>query len=416
MKRVIVPSKVSGVVKAPPSKSITQRAIAAALLCEGETTINNPSYCDDALAAMSIATGLGAIVRPLTGELKITGSKGLKEKKLNCGESGLAVRMFAPVASLFSEEITLTGSGSLKNRPVNMIEEALRQFGVTCKSKCGHVPISVHGPLKAGKGVINGSVSSQILTGLLMALPVLPDDSEIEVVDLKSKPYIDMTVRVVKQFGVDIDKVSYNLFRIRGGQKFRPLVFDVESDWSGAAFLLTAGAVGGAVTVKGLSMASSQSDKAIMTALDKAGATINIGDDSIEVAGGNLKSFEFDATDSPDLFPPIAVLASYCRGVSAIRGVTRLIHKESNRCRAIVEEFAKLGIKIEIVDDFMLITGGTVTGGDVMSHDDHRIAMALATMAIGATDKVNIRDSHCVSKSYPAFFDDLRQMGVTVFE
>lgn len=416
MKRVILPSQVSGIVQAPPSKSITQRAIAAALLSEGETTIINPSYCDDTLAAMSIATGLGAKVRPITKELKISGSIGLKENKLNCGESGLAIRMFSPIAALFPEKITLTGTGTLKSRPMSMIEEALVQFGVRCETKHGSVPITIHGPLKGGKCVIDGSISSQIITGLLMALPVVPEDSEIEVSQTKSKPYIDMTIKTIKHFGIHIEKISYNLFKIPGNQKYQSKTIEVEGDWSGASFLLVAGAIGGSLTVKGLSTTSQQSDKAILIALDKAGAQMVIGKDQIEVTKGNLKSFEFDATDSPDLFPPLVALAAYCKGTSAIKGVTRLVSKESNRCQALVEVFSKLGVKTEVIDDFMLVTGGNVSGGNVVSHDDHRIAMALAVAAIGASKEVSLKDSHCVSKSYPVFFEDLRHVGVIVNE
>ena len=410
MKQVVVPSKIFGKIKAPASKSVTQRAIAAALLAEGESTIVNPSYCDDALAAMSIATGLGAKVRPNPGELKIIGTTGLKEQKLNCGESGLAIRMFSPIASLFSEEIKLTGSGTLKARPMSMIQDALTQFGVKCESNNGLLPITIQGPLKGGKCTIDGSLSSQILTGLMMALPLAEEDSEIEVIALRSKPYIDMTLKVINDFGVNINRVGYNYFKIQGGQHFKAQTYTVESDWSGSAFLLVAGAIMGKVIITDLNPVSQQGDKAIITALDKAGASLNISNNSIEVSKNRLKAFEFDAVDTPDLFPPLVALASYCKGTSAIKGVKRLINKESDRCQALLEEFTKLGVKVEIVDDYMLVSGATIKGGDVVSHDDHRIAMALAVAALGAEDKVNIKDAHCVSKSYPNFFDDLRSI------
>ncbi|MBP5708785.1 MAG: 3-phosphoshikimate 1-carboxyvinyltransferase [Bacteroidales bacterium] len=410
MKQVVVPSKIFGKIKAPASKSVTQRAIAAALLAEGESTIVNPSYCDDALAAMSIASGLGAKVRPNPGELKIIGTTGLKEQKLNCGESGLAIRMFSPIASLFSDEIKLTGSGTLKARPMSMIQDALTQFGVKCESNNGLLPITIQGPLKGGKCTIDGSLSSQILTGLMMALPMAEEDSEIEVISLRSKPYIDMTLKVINDFGVTINRVGYNYFKIQGGQHFKAQTYTVESDWSGSAFLLVAGAIMGKVIITDLNPVSQQGDKAIITALDKAGASLNISNNSIEVSKNRLKAFEFDAVDTPDLFPPLVALASYCKGTSAIKGVKRLINKESDRCQALLEEFTKLGVKVEIVDDYMLVSGATIKGGDVVSHDDHRIAMALAVAALGAEDKVNIKDAHCVSKSYPNFFDDLRSI------
>ena len=415
MERTVAPSKVRGSVRAPASKSMTQRAIAAALLAAGESTIVNPSYCDDSLAAMTIAAGLGARVHPGTDEMKITGGRILKEHKLNCGESGLAVRMFSPIAALWPEEIVMTGAGSLKKRPLAMIEEALHQFNVGCTSTNGYLPLTIKGPLKGGECEIDGSISSQLLTGLLMALPVARKNSVIRVNDLKSRPYIDMTLQVLDKFGIQANNDNYSKFVIPGNQEYKPVRYEVESDWSGGAFLLVAGAIAGEVTVTGLRTDSRQSDRTILTALDKAGARLKISEDKITVSASVLEAFEFDATESPDLFPPLVVLASYCNGITGIKGAGRLIHKESNRAAALVEEFGKLGIKIEVSDDYLIITGGMVNGGKVNSHEDHRIAMALATAALGAGDKVAIRDSHCIGKSYPVFFDDLRKIGASVY-
>jgi 3-phosphoshikimate 1-carboxyvinyltransferase len=416
MERTVAPSGIKGTIKAPASKSMTQRAIAAALLADGESTIVNPSYCDDSLAAMSIAAGLGARVKPDTGVMSITGGSELKEHKLNCGESGLAIRMFSPIAALWPEEILITGAGSLKTRPMSMIEDALRQFRVGCTSNNGYLPLTIKGPLQGGECEIDGSISSQLLTGLLMALPAAEKDSLIRVNNLKSRPYIDMTIQVLERFGIKVTNDNYSRFLIPGNQKYKATKFDVESDWSGGAFLLVAGAIAGEVTVQGLRADSRQSDRSILTALDKAGARMKISGDSITISASALDAFEFDSTESPDLFPPLVVLASYCRGISGIKGAMRLIHKESNRAAALVEEFGKLGIKVEVSDDYMIIEGGKVTGARVNSHEDHRIAMALATAALGASDKVSIKDSHCVGKSYPDFFDDLRKIGASVLE
>lgn len=416
MERSVEPSGVEGKIKAPSSKSMTQRAIAAAMLAEGQTTIINPSYCDDSLAAMSIAVGLGAKVEPGTNELKITGCGELKETKLNCGESGLAIRMFSPIAALFPAEITMSGGGSLKKRPMLMIEDALGQLGVRCKSTGGFLPLTIHGPVKGGNLEINGSVSSQLLTGLLMALPLANKDSEIKVINLKSRPYIDMTIQILKDFGISIGNSNYSLFHIAGNQCYKALTYSVESDWSGAAFLLVAGAINGHLEIEGLNSRSKQSDMAIIDALRKAGASISIKNNKIEVSKSELKGFRFDATESPDLFPPLVALAAYCKGETRIKGVSRLEHKESNRAATLKEEFAKLNVKIDIDDDMMLIQGGKVSGGKVFSHDDHRIAMAVSVAALGATGTVSIKDSQCVTKSYPEFYDDLRCIGAIVHE
>jgi 3-phosphoshikimate 1-carboxyvinyltransferase len=416
MERYVEPSGIKGQIKAPASKSMTQRSIAAALLANGQSIINNPSYCDDSLAAMSIAVGLGARVEPKADELKINGAGVLKEPKLNCGESGLAIRMFSPIAALYPAEITMVGANSLKKRPMIMIEEALNQLGVKCSSTGGFLPLTIQGPIVGGKIEIDGSVSSQLLTGLLMALPLAARDSEIKVNNLKSKPYIDMTIQILKSFGIIVHNTGYNLFQIPGNQKYIPHNYTVEADWSGGAFLLVAGAVNGQITVHGLRTDSMQSDMAIINALGKAGAQMKISENQIDISKSELKAFEFDATESPDLFPPLVALASYSDGVSTIKGVSRLIYKESDRATALKEEFGKMNVRIEIKDDLMSVTGSRPQGARVESHDDHRIAMAVAVAALGAAGRVYIRDSQCVAKSYPGFFDDLRHLGAVVHE
>jgi len=416
MERILQPSAINGSIKAPASKSMTQRAIAAALLADGQSIIHNPSYCDDSLAAMSIAVGLGARVEPQVNQLKITGSAILKESKLNCGESGLAIRMFSPIVALYPSEITMVGANSLKKRPMIMIEEALNQLGVKCKSSDGFLPITIQGPITGGHCEIDGSISSQLLTGLLMALPLASKDSEIKVKNLKSKPYIDMTLQLLNSFGISVENSDYTLFRIPGNQKYVPHNYTVEGDWSGGAFLLVAGAISGQLTVKGLRSDSRQSDISVLKALKMAGVQMIIGEDQVEISKSELKPFEFDATESPDLFPPLVALASYCSGISTIKGVSRLIFKESNRAKTLMEEFGKMNVKIEVTDDIMSITGGRPDAARVESHDDHRIAMATAVASLGATGRVSIRDSQCVAKSYPGFFDDLRHLGVLVHE
>jgi 3-phosphoshikimate 1-carboxyvinyltransferase len=416
MERNLEPSGIEGRIKAPASKSMTQRAIAAALLADGQSIIHNPSYCDDSLAAMSIAVGLGAKVEPLANELKIFGSCILKEPKLNCGESGLAIRMFSPIAALYPVQIIMAGANSLKKRPMLMIEEALIQLGVKCSSSNGFLPLYIQGPLHGGHCEINGSISSQLLTGLLMALPLAKKDSEIIVNNLKSKPYIDMTIGLLDSFGIKVHHTDYKLFKIPGNQKYIPHEFTVEADWSGGAFLLVAGAINGKISVMGLSRKSSQSDVAILGALESAGAKMKINGDHIDISKSELKAFEFDATESPDLFPPLVSLASYCKGVSRIKGVSRLIYKESDRATVLREEFGKMKIRVDIADDIMSVTGGQPLGAHVESHEDHRIAMALAVTALGAVGRTYIRDSQCVAKSYPDFFDDFRNIGALVHE
>ena len=223
MVRSVDPSFIAGEIKSPSSKSMTQRAIAAAMLAKGSSIIKNPSYCNDSLAAMSIARGFGAKIVPEESLMYVTGRPGVTDNTLNCGESGLAIRMFSPIAALFPEKIVMLGKGSLRNRPMQMIGDALIQLGAMFESTGGFLPLTIQGPLKGGRCEIDGSVSSQLLTGLLMALPLTAEDSEIFVTNLKSKPYVDMTMKVLRDFGITVSHEDYKLFTIRGRQAYPAL-------------------------------------------------------------------------------------------------------------------------------------------------------------------------------------------------
>ena len=422
MRVIVYPSIVKGLLNAPASKSMTQRAIAAATLSKGTSVIRRASDCDDALAAIGIATTLGAEVQRDRDTLTVTGNLSAADGAVvQCGESGLCMRMFAPIVALLPNPVVITGKGSLLNRPTNMIAEALSQLGVTCAANHHNdsLPITVQGPLKGAAGItINGYQTSQLLTGLLMALPLAEENSEVTVKDLNSKSYVDMTIQLLKQFGVVVRKDSDSYYRIRGRQRYSPQTYVVEGDWSSAAFLLVAAALKGSVTIRNLFGNSRQPDSAILKILTLVGADIVVNAQDVQVSrvAAPLKSFQFDATGSPDLFPPLVVLAAYCRGVSVIYGIDRLKIKESNRAVALQEEFAKLGVKIELVDDAMRIYGGSLVKGGVTvsSHHDHRIAMALALAAIAAETPITIDDAECVSKSYPDFFSDLQRLKVNV--
>lgn len=416
MDLTVYPSQISGVVTASSSKSHMLRAIVAGMLAGGRSVISNPSFCDDAKAAMNVAMDLGAEVKVEKNRVIISGGFNPVGNTLNCGESGLGLRMFSAVAALSGKEITLVGQGTLKSRSVAMIEKPLTDLGVRVTSKQGKLPVSVCGPLTGGKTIVDGSLSSQFLTGLLMALPLAEKDSELIVNDLKSRFYIDLTIKVLKDFGIEVSNNEYKHFIIPGGQVFIPREYEIEGDWSGAAFLLVAGAIGGEVEIRNLDINSSQADRRILDVLEQFGARINKSNNVIQVTKAGMKPFNFDATDSPDLFPPLVVLASYAKGKSRIKGVSRLAGKESNRAEALVEEFTKVGIKIETDGDDMTVHGGVVTGGTINSRNDHRIAMAAAVAGIGARGGINIQGYECISKSYPDFFTDYQKAGGKINE
>ena len=415
MEITVHPSYLKGKAEAPASKSLTQRAIAAGLLAHGTTVIHDPSFCNDSLAAIRIAEALGAVVA--------TGSKGITIESgpltaspvtLHCGESGLALRMFSPVAALLSDHVSLTGEGSLVKRPVKMIGDALSQLGVTVTTTNGLLPVTLNGRLRGGRAVIDGSTGSQLLTGLLMSLPLAGSDSEIEVNNLKSSPYISLTLELLSDFGVTVENKGFSHFIIPGNQSYNSCEYTVEGDWSGAAFLLVAGALAGEVSVRNLSSRSLQADRAIMQALSDAGCHLTETAEEVTTEKSDLKAFCFDATDSPDLFPPLAALAAGCRGTSRIKGVSRLVHKESDRAGAIAIVLSAMSIISRVEGDEMLIDGGEVRGAVVSSHNDHRIAMMAAVMATSATGGVTIKDAEAVAKSYPGFFDDLSLLGASI--
>lgn len=410
--KTVMPGRVGGSIEAPPSKSMMIRAVAASLLSQGTSVIVNPSFCADALTAMTIADKLGAKIE-IGKDRVIVKSSGVLEKEpcedniIDCGESGLCIRMFPPVLALTGREFVVVASGSLRSRPVKMVE-ALNVLHGSCETTKGYAPIRIKNRIKGGEIEIDGSESSQFLTGLLMALPLCEGDSTVKVTNLKSKPYVEMTVEVVRMFGCSISHTDdFHEFRIKGNQRYEPCTCFVEGDWSGASFFLAAGAIAGSVKVKGLRIGSHQADKAIITALQKAGAIVTVEAEAVRVEKGALKAFEFDAGDSPDLIPPLVSLAAHCEGTSMIYGAERLKHKESDRAGALSSEFGKLGIQVRLFDKRMEVTGGPVSGHKVNPHNDHRIAMACAVAALAGEGAVTIEDAQCVSKSYPSFFEDL---------
>ncbi|MBE0676597.1 MAG: 3-phosphoshikimate 1-carboxyvinyltransferase [Bacteroidales bacterium] len=404
--------RISGNVIAPPSKSSMQRAIAAALLSEGRSVINCPSFSDDSISVMKMASSLGAIVEHQPGRVIITGGIRPIRAALNCGESGLALRMFSAIASSASEYITIEGTGTLRERPVGMIEEPLRQLGVSVETTGGFLPVRVRGPIRGGEVTVDGSLSSQFLTGLLFALPIAEQDSIVRVLNPTSKPYIDLTINVLSHFGIRVENSGYTEFRIEGRQKYVPSEYTVEGDWSGASFLLVMAALGGEVRITNLDKDSAQADKKILDALKLAGAEVILSGDSIVVKKGYLNPFSINISDCPDLAPPLAVLAAGCDGVSTLYGTERLKVKESSRGDNLAVSLVKLGAAVKNSGDTIEIaSGGMLTHNLTSSFGDHRMAMAMATASVISENGVSVDDISCISKSYPGFTDDFRQIG-----
>lgn len=410
-------NRLRGEVIPPCSKSYAQRALAAALLASGRTTLRGIELCRDTRSAIEAIRTLGARVE-IKDDNTLIIDGGLKPAAngLNVGESGLAARLFTPIAALCDRAMIIEGEGTLRHRPMAMMVEPLRALGVEVRDGGGRLPIEVHGPIKGGRVVVDGSISSQFITGLLIALPTAKSDTTIEVRDAVSTPYIDMTLETLERFGVEImhNEGDYSEFYVEGNQELKPVDYTIESDWSAAAFIMVAAAIAGEVTVRNISTLSRQADTLVCRALERAGASIIIEEGAITVAHRPLEAFTFDATNSPDLFPALVALAAAADGVSTIRGIERLRGKESDRGEVLREEYRKLGIEIELdyAENIMRVVGGKPHAAEVDSHDDHRIAMSLAITALRIEDEVEIRNRECVAKSYPSFFDDLEMLKI----
>ena len=456
-------------VQMPCSKSFAQRAIIAAALSEGVSVLRGYSPCGDNESAIAVARALGAEVTVglsyASGNVAKDGSaltikgigakrKSLKLNTLHTGESGLLTRMMIPLLSVLNDgDVRVTGEKTLTGRPLKGAPEIMSAFGVRlvqagerASFSAGSaasvadsaaevfVPLDINGFLNAGKASISGVSGSQIISGLLMALPLLDEDTVIELNNPKSIPYLFITMDVMKAFGVkvwcdmeggeefaeskDWSDCTAITFHIKGGQAYKAADMDIEGDWSSAANFLVAGAVFGRVELTGLDTKSLQADLSIMDILMEAGASLSqLGDDDpkglIHVQRAPLSAFEVDAANCPDLFPIVAVLAAFCEGTSRIAGVGRLANKESDRGKAILEMLTKMGVNAKIAGDKLIVEGHSLArralthtllrGGSYTSHHDHRMVMALRVAAIGADSPIEIDDTQCVAKSFPTF-------------
>ena len=445
----------TGTLPMPSSKSFAQRAIIAAALADGTSHLDGYSPCGDNESAISVAKALGAKVSVESNKIVITGisavSNGLKLEELHTGESGLLTRLMVPLLAVLSpEKVRVTGEKTLLDRPLSDAHDIMAAFGVRLfpegnkkvnedrKADC-YLPLKVAGPLIPGRADVSGKGGSQLISGLLAALPLTEGKSTVYVHDPRSIPYLFITVDVLKKFGIRmssemegdedfLETQDWSLctglnFHIKGGQHYQAADFAIEADWSGAAPFLTAGAIFGDVEVSGLDTTSLQADISILDILMQAGASMSQLDEptgSIHIRRAPLSAFQADLNNCPDLFPVVAVLAAFCPGDSHLLGVQRLRHKETDRAAAIEQMLQQMGVPVTIEDDEMTITGMGLTqrlatgqllkGGSYVSHADHRMVMALKLASLGADSPVVIDDVACVAKSFPHFNELFNQL------
>ena len=396
MQAIISPGKISGALTPPASKSLMQRACAAALLHHGHTTIYNCGTSEDDKAALRIIEQLGAQVSFAGDSIRIN-SMGIQliTNTIDCGESGLSARLFIPIAALHHSPIQITGHGSLLKRPFDVYADVLPQLGVQVTGN--KLPMTVNGPLQPKDITIDGSVSSQFLSGLLFAFAYSATQPVVITVNgLNSKPYIDMTLDVLRTFSKEIQHDDYHKFYINPQTGTSgDIEINIESDWSAAANFIVAKAIGNDISIHNLPPHSLQADKAIL-----------------QVVNEHRTAFNFDATDCPDLIPILSVYAAYCNGTSTIQGMNRLVHKESNRIESTTAMLHAFGITYSLQGDRLEVIGGKpLQSCTVNGYNDHRIVMAAAIAALGAAGDVTINDAQAVAKSYPDFFKHLSSLG-----
>lgn len=407
--------KLVGGVTPPPSKSAAHRGIICAALAKGAGRITPFAESDDMRATIGAMRALGASIRAEDGALLVNGTDTFRNVSgtIDCLESGSTLRFLIPIAAVCGADFTFEGHGRLPKRPIGPYLDCLPKAGVTCLTE-GGLPLSIRGALRPGTFTLPGNISSQFITGLLLALPLLDGDSRIRLTTpLESVGYIDLTLDVLHAFGIEIRQTADG-YDVPGKQRYTPRDFTVEGDWSQAAFWLAAGALGGPVTVRGMRTDSKQGDKAIVDLLEQFGARITRGPDGVTAAVAPLHGIAIDAAQIPDLVPILAATACFASGTTTIQNAARLRIKESDRLHTIAVGLTALGARIEELPDGLVIRGplSSITEPPVLDGaGDHRIVMALSVAAAHTVCGAKISGAEAIRKSYPAFFADFHTLG-----
>ena len=414
MRVIITPNKLKGDVVIPPSKSLSHRAIIAAGLARGESKISNIIYSKDILATISAMRSLGVEIKEFDDYLIIKGNK-LKRVNdvIDANESGSTIRFIIPIALTVDEKITFVGHNNLVNRPLDTFFEIFDNQNIKYEKEDKYLPLTVYSGIKPGEFNIRGDVSSQFITGLLYALPLLNGDSVINITtDLESKGYIDLTLDVLKMFGVNIINENYKKFIVKGNQEYKPFDYEVEGDYSQAAFFLEANMLGAEINLLKMNKDSNQGDKKILNDIKDFGGELEFKNNKLVLVNKNLKPAIIDFAQSPDLGPALTVLASLIPGESNFINAKRLRIKECDRITCMKEEIEKLGGNIKELPDGMIINGvNRFHGGVCDSHNDHRVVMSLAMATLMMDGDLVIENYEAINKSFPHFFKLFESLG-----
>ena len=421
----IYPSKLKGEVKIPPSKSMAHRAIICAALSDGLCIIENIDYSDDIIATIDAMNSLGAKIVKHKDYIEVIGAYGSDEKPqetriIDCNESGSTLRFLVPISLLFKGSSKFIGRGNLGKRPLTTYYNIFERQGIEYSYEEGNLNLVINGELNPGTFEVEGNVSSQFITGLLFTLPLLKEDSKIIITtEMESKGYIDLTLKAMSDFGVEIINNNYREFIIKGNQKYKARNYRVEGDYSQAAFFLCADSLGNDVLCKDLDLNSLQGDKEVIDILERMNVVFNANDIGVKgTTNGELASTVIDGSQCPDIIPVLTSVAALTKGTTEIINAGRLRIKECDRLAAVTSELNKLGAKIIEKEDGLVVTGvEKLQGGvEVWSHKDHRIAMTLAIASTRCEEPIVIKDYECIAKSYPKFFEDFKALGGNVHE
>jgi len=423
----IKPSKVSGMVLAPPSKSYTHRALILGSLAQGETVIKNFLASDDTQYTINACRSLGVNIQSNGKTVRIIGRGGRfsvqpGQETIFVGNSGSTIRMVAPLAALARGRVVFDGEARLRQRPIGDLLSALKSLGVQASSVNGddYPPIEVKGgKLLGGEVVVGGMTSSQHISSLLMIAPYAKRNVKIKVVNgLQSKPYVDITIDAMRRFGVDVVDYNQKEFTVTSGQRYRGKHYEIEGDYSSAAYFFAMAAIGQEpITVGNLKANSVQGDRHFLDILSQMGCYVNYREGQVEATRDKaLTGITVDMGDYPDIVPPLAIVAAFAKGKTEITNIGHLRYKETDRINNTATELRKMGIKVEVTESTMSIEGGKPKGAVIETYNDHRMAMSFATAALFAEGDTIINGAEAVTKSYPGFFTDLAQIGARVQE
>lgn len=419
MKIKVKRSQLAGEICIPGSKSHTIRALAVAAMADGTSEIRGPLISGDTMSCAKAARSFGAEVKQEDGLWTVKGVAGKlrkPEKTIDMENSGTSLRIFTGIAALADFKVEFDGDSSLRTRPMAPLLDALQLLGVETSSKNGKCPVSVKGPLKGGKTDVVGK-SSQFLTSLLFACPIAPADTEINVINLNEKPYVEITLDWLKRQNIKFDyKEDMSCFRIKGGQAYTPFNWTIPADFSTATFPLVAAAVtGGCIAIKNLDFTDRQGDKEIFKHLERMGVSVQKSEVWTKVKGtGKLQGQEFDLNATPDALPAMAVAGALSSGTTKLLNVPQARIKETDRIACMTKELRKMGAEITELEDGMIIKGGKLHGAELESYDDHRIVMSLAIAAMAADGETVINNAEAAAVTYPDFIKDFQKIGANI--